>query len=164
MKKYSLILIGVNFVFFLALFNYSVVQKEHLLDDGKLVLLELAPVDPRSLMQGDYMDLRYEIAETAIEDSIPKRGFLVVRLDTAGVAKKVRLQKNLLPKSDDEHLIQYNTGGKGWRSINIGAESYFFQETTGEKYEEAKYGGLRVDGQGNSILVGLYDAHQNKIE
>ncbi len=164
MKKYSLILIGVNLVFFLALFNYNVVRKERLLEDGKLVLLELAPVDPRSLMQGDYMDLRYEIAETLQYDSIPKRGFLVVRLDSAGVGQRVRLQKDVVPKADDEFLIEYNTSGKGRGGINIGAESYFFQETTGEKYESAKYGGVKVDEQGNSILVGLYDTGQNKIE
>ncbi|MFX7329222.1 GDYXXLXY domain-containing protein, partial [Acinetobacter baumannii] len=34
-------------------------QKEMLLKEGQLVLLPLAPVDPRSLMQGDYMALRY---------------------------------------------------------------------------------------------------------
>ncbi len=164
MKKYSLVLIGVNLVFFLVLFNYNVIQKERLLDDGKLVLLELAPVDPRSLMQGDYMDLRYEISENTIGDSIPKRGYLVVMLDSAGVGKKVRLQKDIDPKADDEFLIKYTPRARGWGGINIGAESYFFQETMGEKYEAAKYGGVKVDVQGNSILVGLYDAYQNKIE
>ena len=164
MKKYSLILIAANLIFFLGLFNYGVLKKERLLTDGKLVLLELAPVDPRSLMQGDYMDLRYEISETNYEDNIPKRGFLVVKLDSLGVGKKVRLQEDILPKADDELLIEYNTGGKGWWDMNIGAESYFFQETTGEKYESAKYGGVKVDDKGNSILVGLYDADQKKIE
>ena len=57
MKKYSRILIIVNLILLLGYFNWSVYQKEQTLKDGQLVLLQLAPVDPRSLMQGDYMRL-----------------------------------------------------------------------------------------------------------
>jgi len=32
---------------------------ERILSDGRVLLLELAPVDPRSLMQGDYMALQF---------------------------------------------------------------------------------------------------------
>ncbi|WP_222982580.1 GDYXXLXY domain-containing protein [Flagellimonas meishanensis] len=162
MKTYSALLIGANLIFFLGLFNYEVAQKEQLLSEGKLVLLELAPVDPRSLMQGDYMDLRYAISENTFDDSIPKRGYVVLKLDSLGVGQKVRLQENTLPRADDELAIGYRL--KGWGEINIGAESYFFQEGEGEKYESAKYGGVKVDVDGNSILVGLFDANQNKIE
>ena len=45
----------VGLVLILAFFNWSVVQKEALLRDGTPLLIELAPVDPRSLIQGDYM-------------------------------------------------------------------------------------------------------------
>lgn len=38
----------------LALVNASILDKEKLLSEGQVVYLELAPVDPRSLMQGDY--------------------------------------------------------------------------------------------------------------
>ncbi|MBI3711463.1 MAG: GDYXXLXY domain-containing protein, partial [Burkholderiales bacterium] len=39
-------------VLILCAVNYIIVQREQLLQDGRIVLLELAPVDPRSLMQG----------------------------------------------------------------------------------------------------------------
>ncbi|NAY91694.1 hypothetical protein GTQ34_07180 [Muricauda sp. JGD-17] len=162
MKKYSLILIVVNLIFFLGLFNYSITEKERLLSNGKLVLLELAPVDPRSLMQGDYMNLRYAISEDIYTDSVAKRGFLVVTLDSLGIGKKVRLQEDVLPKDNNQLVIEYTS--KAYVGINIGAEFYFFQETEAEKYESAKYGGIKVDDEGNSILVGLYDADENKIE
>lgn len=45
--------------------NVSIYQREQLLQHGRFVLLELAPVDPRSLMQGDYMALRFEVANQA---------------------------------------------------------------------------------------------------
>ena len=41
----------------LALVNLGIYQREQLLTRGQIVLLDLAPVDPRSLMQGDYMRL-----------------------------------------------------------------------------------------------------------
>ena len=55
MKNYKSILILLNLGILLILFNKSLLHKEDTLANGTLVLLELAPVDPRSLMQGDYM-------------------------------------------------------------------------------------------------------------
>lgn len=162
MKKYKWIIILVNLIILLGLFNNSIVKKETLLSSGKLILLELAPVDPRSLMQGDYMNLRYAISENIKQDSISKRGFCIVKLEENGVAKKVRIQERKTPLNEEEYLIEYTL--KGWIGINIGAESFFFQEGDAEKYENAKYGGIKVDHQGNSLLIGLYDENRNKIE
>jgi uncharacterized membrane-anchored protein len=162
MKKYKWIIILINLIILLGLFNNSILQKEGLLTDGQLVLLELAPVDPRSLMQGDYMRLRYAISDNINSDSISKRGFCVVKLEENGIAKKVRIQENKTPINDNEFLIEYTS--KKWRNINIGAESYFFQEGEADKYENAKYGGIKVDSQGNGLLIGLYDKNRKKIE
>lgn len=162
MKRYKWIIILINLIILLYLFNHSVIEKEELLSNGQTILLELAPVDPRSLMQGDYMRLRYAISNDFNSDSISKRGFCVVALDEGGVAKKVRIQKHQTPIYDDEFLIEYTLGD--WGSVNIGAESYFFQEGDADKYENAAYGGIKVDREGNSLLVGLYDENRKKIE
>lgn len=162
MKKYKYFIIALNLVLLLVYVNYSAGRKENLLMDGQLVLLELAPVDPRSLMQGDYMALRYKISERMGSEDISKRGYCVVRLDANGVAEKKRLQEGLTPLYEDEYLIRY-TMPNGWR-VNIGAESFFFQEGDAPKYEKAKYGGIKIDKKGNSLLVGLYDEAFRKIE
>ena len=47
--------------------NLSIAARERQLASGRLVYLELAPVDPRSLMQGDYMALRYRMAKLGME-------------------------------------------------------------------------------------------------
>lgn len=39
----------------LGLINFSILSFERILNHGQRVILELAPVDPRSLMQGDYI-------------------------------------------------------------------------------------------------------------
>lgn len=160
MKKYKWLIILFNLVLLLGYFNYSVIRKENLLKDGQLILLQLAPVDPRSLMQGDYMTLRYAIAGTLGEEGIPKRGYCVVTLDKKGVAHKVRFQENKTPLKTGEHIISYTSGE--W-SINIGAESFFFQEGHARKYEAAVYGGIKTDKNGNSLLIGLYDKNLKKI-
>jgi len=162
MKKYKWLIIALNLIVLIVFINYSILKKEAILSEGKLVLLELAPVDPRSLMQGDYMRLSYAIAqEGTYMDSIATRGYCVVKLDSVGVAEKVRLQEGKTPVMDDEYLIVYTKSN--W-SLNIGAESYFFQEGQADKYAAAKYGGLKIDREGNNVLEGLYDENRKRIE
>ena len=155
-------LIGLNLLLVLAAFNYAVYNKEKTLAEGRLVLLELAPVDPRSLMQGDYMVLSYAISQNLIEEQrIASRGYAILQLDEQGVGQLVRLQEQPEPLNPGEQMLKYFHNGF---SINLGAESFFFEEGQGETYEQAKYGALRVDEKGNSILVGLYDEELRKIE
>ncbi|HRO76377.1 MAG TPA: GDYXXLXY domain-containing protein [Crocinitomicaceae bacterium] len=164
MKKYSRIIIVLNLALLLLYFNYSVNKKEELLANGQLILLELAPVDPRSLIQGDYMRLRYAISEINYETrkEMPKRGYCVVTLDSNGKANRVRLQEKLTPLNQGEQLIEYTSSDRG--DINIGSESFFFQEGQAKKYEKAKYGGIKIDKNGNSLLIGLYDEEFKRIE
>ena len=54
-------LVGVFVIALLGAVNYKVQQFEDVLATGKPVVLKIAPVDPRSLMQGDYMVLNYAI-------------------------------------------------------------------------------------------------------
>src|SRR5690606_2789280 len=119
MMKYKWHIIGINLILVLIIFNATVFQKEQILRDGELVLLKLAPVDPRSLMQGDYMRLSYDISQSIAVDSIPKRGYCILTLDENNVGSKVRLQDDLAPINEGEYAIAYTASD--W-SINIGAE------------------------------------------
>lgn len=161
MKKYKWIIVLINLLIVLALFNLSLTKKETLLSKGTLVLLELAPVDPRSLIQGDYMNLNYAIARGGNRDELPKRGYIVVSLDNKGIAQRERFQPDTTPKKEGEYLINYTYAD--W-SMNIGAESFFFQEGEVEKYEKAKYGAIKIDDKGHSLLIGLYNENLEVIE
>lgn len=154
------IIILANLGLLLVMFNFSVAEKEEVLENGELVLLKLAPVDPRSLMQGDYMRLSYAISQTEELDKLPGRGYAVVKLDEQQVAHLVRYQEEETPLHPQEQLLKYTRGE--W-SINLGAESYFFEEGQAKTFEAAEYGGLKVDEKGNSILIGLYDAQRQLI-
>ncbi len=162
MKNIKTIVIIFNLVCLIGYINWAIFHKEKTIAEGTLMLFELAPVDPRSLMQGDYMDLRYAIArEGRTENELPKFGYGVVTLDENKVVTLVRYQEAKTPLNDGEFLIEYAIHRRG---ISFGAESYFFEEGTAERFEEAKYGGLRVDEEGKSILMGLYDENWEFIE
>lgn len=155
MKHIKSILIILNLVAVLFYFHYSVNQKEKTLNDSQLILLELAPVDPRSLMQGDYMDLRYSLTRAIRRsDFEAEQGFCVIGLDSNHVAQLIRVQKENDNIDTDEYILKFQNNGK---RTSIGAESYFFEEGQAEKFEKAKYGGLKVDKGGNSVLIGLYN-------
>lgn len=161
MKKYKIWIIILNLIILIIYINWSILQKEKTIKEGVLALFELVPVDPRSLMQGDYMDLRYAIARASRKAKIPSRGYCVVKLDDNKIAQSVRFQATTSPLEEGEYLVKYF---KSRRNLNLGAESYFFEEGTGERYEKGKYGGLRIDDAGNSILIGLYDEGFQLIE
>jgi uncharacterized membrane-anchored protein len=131
--------------------NYLIMKKEDTLASGRTMLLRLAPLDPRSLIQGDYMALRYEIAREVPRDQLKKdKGHIVVSLDMNNVAKFVRVHKGE-PLQEGEYLLFYRNRGE----LRLGAESFMFQEGDVRLYEWAKYGELKVDPSGASVLVGL---------
>lgn len=142
----------------LAGINATVWRYERAMSIGEVVLLRLAPVDPRSLMQGDYMRLNYEIArELTSRDTRANQDkgsdTLVIRLDAHQVATLVADGKPDRLASD-ERLLQVHQSERQWQ---IGPDAYFFEEGTGEQYEAARYGEFRLQADGKTLLVGLRD-------
>ncbi len=145
----------------LGLCNLLVLDRERLLADGTSILLELGPRDPRSLIQGDYMALAYEIPEPIQGDpNLPSDGRLVVRLDEQGVGTVQRLYREGEALQPGEHLLRYRRRGT---RIRLGAEDFFFQEGQAPEYQGARYGELKVDAQGNALLIGLRDAERQPL-
>ena len=155
LKRYKGWLILLNLLLVLVGINFSIWKKEQLLKNGRLLLLELAPVDPRSLIQGDYMRLRYAVTETMGFTNTPEQKQFCILNDSA---RFVRFQAKKQPLKAGEYALRYKKYG------SIGAESYFFQEGQAQKYEKAKYGGIKVDDNGNSVLVGLYNEKRQLIK
>ena len=142
----------------LAAVNYSIVEKEGHLASGRAVYLELAPVDPRSLMQGDYMALRFQMANdarTAIAGSgeFPKThdGRIVATLDARSVASFKRLDDGS-PLAPGEIYLRYRVR-EG--EMKFATNAYFFREGTAQRYEPARYGEVRVSEDGEILLTGM---------
>ena len=151
------VLVFGGLVLVLAVANAAIVDRERVIADGTPVLLELAPVDPRSLIQGDYMRLDYAITRQLIESQSrwPRSGKIVVALDEHGVARFVRRHDDRTALGRGEHLLAY---GRKRGHIQIGTDAFHFQEGDAPAYARARYGELRVARSGTSVLVGLRDS------
>ncbi len=147
MKK--LILWGAAMLIFAAI-NLLIMEKEGTLSDGRTMLLRLAPRDPRSLMQGDYMVLRYSIAREVPKEQLEDKGCIVVSLGEHDVAEFIRIHREEELGSGEYLLLYRNRGG-----LRLGAESFFFQEGDADLYAGARFGELKVDESGKSVLIGL---------
>jgi len=137
----------------LGIVNWSIASREAMLATGRVVLLELAPVDPRSLMQGDYMALNYRIANLAFgsaRGAHPADGYLIVGADADGVAAFRRFDDGA-PLAPDEVRLRYR-----WRDgPKFATNAFFFEEGTATRYARARYGEFRVSDDGDMILTGL---------
>ena len=150
--------------------NLQILEKQRVLDDGRTVLLALRPVDPRSLMQGDYMILRYDqTVVTPQGEPAALDGRIVMTLDGDGVATFRRFDDGT-PLAAEEQPLRYKLRAPSGFSVatdqvelTIGAESFFFQEGHGDLYAEARYGILKVAPDGSSVLAGLADAERRPI-
>jgi len=146
------ILGAAGLVLILVAANFAVWQHEGTLARGQVMYLRLAPVDPRSIMQGDYMALRFEVAAKLGRDA-PAHGRAVMRLDPRGVAEFVRVHQGEALAAN-ERLLEFR--GRGART-RIVTDAYFFEEGQGRRYANARFGELRVRPDGVALLVALAD-------
>lgn len=162
----------VSLLIILAIVNWSIFKKEKHLAEGTIVYLDLAPFDPRSLMQGDYMALRFRLAnevhraeyqrtrgEDRPFDRVAVDGYAVVRLDERHIGTFAGLYDDQ-PLSEDEIVVRYRLR-RG--EVKLATNAFFFQEGQGEYYQPARYGQFRVDDSGEVLLVALYDGDLHKL-
>ena len=140
----------------LAVVNWTIYARERPLAEGEAVVLELAPVDPRSLMQGDYMALRFAVANeafspNALEQSEARNGHIVVAPDQDGVARFVRHDTGG-PLAAGERRLRYRVRAG---EVKFATNAWFFQEGRAADYENARYGEFRVAPSGEMLLVAM---------
>lgn len=145
-KAFTRALLAAAVVLVLGAVNWSIVAKERIKTQGDRIYLELAPVDPRSLMQGDYMALRFALADQIVAT---ESGSAPLSVDERGVATL-----NPDPKPGDLRIRFRERNGQVW----LGTNAYFFEEGEAERYEGARYGEFRIDRKsGEAVLVALAD-------
>lgn len=141
----------------LVLANSLIIGKERLLKSGERVLLELAPRDPRSILQGDYMRLRYVIAgkiATDIRTQEAVSGHAVVILNSNKVARYARLYDGARALADGERLIYFRKRG---RHVRLATDAFFFEEGQWKTYQPARYGEIALSPEGDMVMIGLRD-------
>jgi len=158
-------LLALNTILFLGAANWIILDREDLRTHGRPVLLEIGCYDPRSLMQGDYMALRYAICGD-IQQQLPQdargEGLVVAGIDADGVGHFRRLHTGG-QLTADECLLRYKIRWGHRNRVRVAAESFFFSEGEGAEYERARYAELRIDAAGRTLLVTLCDADRARL-
>ena len=66
-----------------------------------------------------------------------------------------------IPLAENEKLLHFRSPNR-WR-LDLGAGSFFFQEGQADKFQNAKFGELRMAENGHSVLVGLRDSKYQSL-
>jgi uncharacterized membrane-anchored protein len=145
---------------------FAIQGHERTLRHGELVLLRLAPVDPRSLMQGDYMALRLavdaELASVSGETESPKQSRPSLAYFTLDESRRAEFAGTGESPRHAAGQISMRIRILEGRAT-VGPNAFFFQEGTGELFETAQWGGFRVAADGTALLVSLHDEQLQRI-
>lgn len=167
----------------LLLTTQDIVRKEYLLAKGRSVVLALAPVDPRSLMQGDFMALDFAVglqvrnlAPQLIDLEMLRAPVLLAYLSVGAKVQSelVALQDprsgHVLIRGDQpdqwrrvESLAATDLSDtavlrlqyKQWRWLPNGVDAWFFPEGQAGYFEQAKYGEFKTNAKGQALLFRL---------
>jgi uncharacterized membrane-anchored protein len=134
--------------------NGGIFQKERLIAQGEPLFVALAPADPRSLMQGDFMRLAFTVPTDAPppRDSWgAQRPKVVMRRDAQGVASFVRPDDGR-PLAADERRVELSPKDGRWILVS---DAWYFREGEAERWQAARFGEFRVTPDGRALLVGL---------
>ncbi|OIU69832.1 GDYXXLXY domain-containing protein [Rossellomorea aquimaris] len=147
--------------------GYGVYSNETLLQNGQTILLELQPVDPRSLLQGDYVQLNYTISQlerTSIDDNGPIT--IVLRKNAQGIHEYTGVYSldgkwnTPYEKKHGDVLLNGKVTGS-WdhtTQVTYGIEHFFIPEGTGLDVEgKVKIAVVKVSDKGDGMLVELRD-------
>jgi len=160
-------LLSVLIILQLLFLGTQIAINEHALTTGTQVKLEIQPLDPRSIMQGDYVDLSYTISTLDEQPwssnwenrwdkdlRVGQRLQLVIAPDEEGVYRYKKMYEGQ-PLDADEVII--NGKYQGGR-IMFGVEHYFVPEGTGLEVERSmKYAYVRISINGNAIMERLIE-------
>lgn len=151
--------IGLAGVATLLVANGAIFDKENTIRHGQPVFVRLAPVDPRSLMQGDYMQLNFALPDRPDRADGPgygkQRPTVLVRPDPKlPSAYTLHLPSVFEPRQDSDLEVPLSAKDGNWVFVT---DAWFFKEGDAEKFAQARYGEFRILPNGSALLVGMAD-------
>lgn len=163
MKKYWPLILAVLCI---TLFSAAIVTKQLKLSAKQSIYIELQPVDPRSILQGDYMALRYDLYWTAssIQDAalstfIEGQPSILayVELDAENRVVRSAIDPQQLDQQRRIHPLKLKNVDNRISHLYPSTQGFFFAEDLEACYADAKYAAFKVDPTGNAILASLRD-------
>jgi uncharacterized membrane-anchored protein len=143
-----------------AIAGTAVRSAEDILANGREIYIALVPVDPRSLMQGDYMTLAFDTSGLFSARQAKGEIAALATVDDKSVA---RLQT--MPESQPDigpARIAVTVRAKANRWF-VGSDAWFFQEGRAHDFAGARYGIFRVGSNGRLLLTGLADKDLKRL-
>jgi len=131
--------------------SFMIGKRIHLLNNGKKIILQCEPVDPRSLFSGDYVILNFKISSLPKElfgsiEKIPQSGEAIYvglgpdRENKYHEAREVSMKPEVLKKKYPVVIrgkIEYTfTRNPGTIPVKYGIEQYFVPQGEGKKIEK----------------------------
>lgn len=164
-----------------AVIAWMISDRARLLSSGREVMLTVIPVDPRSLFQGDYVILNYEISEldlpVASSDAfgVPAAVYVTLSRTASGLWERKTVALSHPGRVGADEVVLKGTAQYAWNPtpettrvrVAYGIESYFVPEGRGKALEEMVRDRklqvlLAVDGTGRSVIKGI--AVDGKLE
>lgn len=130
--------------------------KRQVVEQGTEILLPIAPADPRSLVQGDYMALRYP--EALIGGLPAGGGRALLELGPDRVVRGVRLSD--APAGPGEVALRLRSGRERPR---LAPDSFLFEEGTAKSWQAARFVMARVSGE-RLVVTGMADETLTRIQ
>jgi uncharacterized membrane-anchored protein len=159
--RFALPLIALGALASLGTANYDVMKKEQVIAGGQKIYIALAPRDPRSLMQGDYMALNFgfpreiqSVLDQADTGHSQRSASVVAMLDARGVATVLRVAAAQEPLASGEMLLPLQRKSNNWTLVT---DAFYFPEGMGTPFSQARFGEFRALPDGRTLLVGLAD-------
>ncbi|RZG86179.1 GDYXXLXY protein [Acinetobacter sp. WCHAc060033] len=165
-KNIPIVLAVLSVVFFIGL----ILKNEQHLRHSDSIFIRLAPVDPRSLIQGDYMVLNYDLSfaglpvqnsqidiptSVTVIQNKPKLMAYVVLDDQRRVVKTGFDPRLLDMYPKFSHRIVLKNPDNRLNALYPASNSFLFAEGLAECYQAAQYAEFKVDEKGNPLLASL---------
>lgn len=150
----------VTLVLTLGIAQFTIHQNEDVLENGESIVLKLAPKDPRSLMQGDYMELHYELLNQVLdalsnEEMTNSKAYALLTLDENHIATLCRIEFEKPQYFDGcAQGIYLSVTLNSYGDLSLPTHQFFFPEGKGEHYNQAEYGEYRFK-EGKALLLRL---------
>ncbi|HET6614863.1 MAG TPA: GDYXXLXY domain-containing protein [Dehalococcoidia bacterium] len=163
------LVVGLQVLLLLSLIGF----KQYTVWTGETVLLKVQPVDPRDLLRGDYITVRYDIStidldDVAGDDYVGGTAYVELREDRDGYWDAVAVHDDRARSFDDTvlikaHVIEWNLNhrtGSERIELDYGIEEVFIPEGSGN---QLSFGDghvvaveVKVDRWGNAVPRRFY--------
>ncbi len=131
----------------------TVREAETVLREGRIIFIALRPVDPRSLVQGDYMAIAFDTDHLPASNTGGETR-AIADVDSRGVATLQRISAPGETVSPEQVIVKLRRKSGRWF---VGSDAWFFEEGHGKDFVGAKFGQFRVGADGRLFLTGLAD-------